>query len=97
MKEITILLTGFPLGYEETIDALINMDQDIELNEDMLNRLIKICPNTDENQAISDFITKQGTVDQITNPIEALIFSISQVPEISLRLKCLQMRSSFDF
>ena len=26
MKEITILLTGFMLGYEETIDALINMD-----------------------------------------------------------------------
>ena len=29
----------------------------------MLNRLVKICPNTDENEAIKEFIAKNGTID----------------------------------
>ena len=65
------------------------MDEDMKLNTEMISKLIKICPNSEENVIIKEFVQNDGSIVDITNPIDALVFSMSQVPDLMLRLKCL--------
>lgn len=78
------MLTGYPITFEETIDALLCMDQTSEsqeslLTEDIIDKLLKIKPNPEEIEACRSFAKSEGDINNLRNDIEAFVFSLSNV------------------
>ena len=60
IQEITILLTGYPLEFEETIDSLLTMDAQNILTPEIVTKLFKVSPTADEQPVFDEFVKKGG-------------------------------------
>lgn len=76
---------------ETAVEALFNLDPFL-LDEETLNKLLRVCPTAEEEKLLKD---NSHRITEVTYQ-EQFIFKLLKVPRLSNRLQSLLFNMSFD-